>query len=521
MAPTRTATSCECVGDPHQAQIDFSPGFWLLASCDRRAKTTKHILEMMRLLAAPALLSLGTAAAVAPPPAGLPSCSLAGYTFAQFCQEHTVCGNATGTIAATTTGSGCGRADMASSGGSPASASFASPLFAVDPVAVYNVSWLVNTSYTPGKGCSVAGTVVAQFFDEHDMKFGPTRDGGGGWTPAVDAVCEKSSTAGLFEPRSFTFSAPTTAVTARLWLAFADGHFTHSTATGEVSIADVRIERSSQPQQHPIPAPRFHVPDAIIQRGINMSTNCLRDSTLQGQFTVGSDYQTSNNISPDRGFGAFGVRRFGTPELVAQYQSEWGYDSAAVHGQPDGSVRSRTMTLLLWPLGVDQFFSYNGNISYLKTALPQADLMLNWVANNSDTDGLFQCSHNGQPAGVVTCPGPLGMDWVDWHQSRALGKTFVFESWYAWTLLRMAALHDEFSASFGNKTLATTYRARAATVNKALETKYWHGDHWSTNELSIIADCCTQKVSDCCQTLCGSSTCHPGKKTALFVHVLY
>ena len=452
----------------------------------------------------------GVAATTPTPPAGvLPPCSLAGYTFATFCQEHTTCGNATGRIAASATGPGCGRADMVATGASAASAAFASPLFAVDPVAVYNVSWLVNTSYSVQKGGSVAGTVVAQFYDKHDTAFGPTRDADG-WTPAVSAVCEKASTAGLFEARSFAFSAPTTAVAARLWLVFADGHFTHSAATGTVSIADVRIIRVPQPapqQQQPISAPRFHVPDSTIQRGINMSTNCLRDSRLQGEFTVGSDYQTSNNISPDRGFGVFGVRRFGTPEQVAQYQSEWGYESDAVHGQPDGSVRSRTMTLLFWPLGVDHFFSYSGDRSYLQKALPQADLMLSWVANHSDTDGLFECSHGGQPAGKATCPGPLGMDWVDWHQSRALGKTFVFESWYAWTLQRMAALHEEFSASFGNSTLAAIYRSRAATVQKALQSKYWRGDHWATNELGVLRSCCDTGVSDCCQTLCGGGKC--------------
>lgn len=338
------------------------------------------------------------AIATPPHPGVLPSCSLDGYTFATFCQEHAVCGNATGQIAASATSSGCSRADMGSTSiSAAASAAFAGPLFAVDPAGVYNVSWLVNTSFSPEKGCNVAGTVVAQFYDKHDMSFGPTRDADG-WTPAVAAVCEKASTAGLFEPRSFAFSAPTTSVAARLWLIFADGHFTHSTATGVVSIADVRIVHSQPPasqQQHPIPTPRFYVPDSTIQQGINMTTNCLRDSTLQGQFTVGSDYQTSNNISPDRGFGVFGVRRFGTPKQVEQYQSEWGYESAAVHGQPDGSVRSRTMTLLFWPLGVDQFFSYSGNTSYLRVTLPQADLMLSWVSKHTDVDGLFECSHNG------------------------------------------------------------------------------------------------------------------------------
>ena len=464
----------------------------------------------MALLLVVAAWAPGVAAPTPTPPAGvLPPCSLAGYTFATFCQEHTTCGNATGRIAASDTSPDCGRADMVATGASAASAAFASPLFAVDPVAVYNVSWLVNTSYSVQKGGTVAGTVIAQFYDKHDMTFGPTRDADG-WTPAINAACEKASTAGLFEARSFSFSAPTTAVAARLWLIFADGLLTHSTATGAVSVADVRIFRVPQPtsqQQQPISAPRFHVPDSIIQRGINMSTNCLRDSNLQGEFTVGSDYQTSNNISPDRGFGVFGVRRFGTPKQVAQYQSEWGYESAAVHGQPDGSVRSRTMTLLFWPLGVDQFFSYSGNLSYLQMALPQADLMLSWVRNHSDVDGLFECSHDGQPAGKVTCPGPLGMDWVDWHQSRALGKTFVFESWYVWTLQRMAALHEEFSTSFGNKTLALIYRSHAATVKKVLQSKYWRGDHWATNELSILRSCCDMGVGDCCQTLCGGGKC--------------
>ena len=50
------------------------------------------------------------------------------------------------------------------------------------------------------------------------------------------------------------------------------------------------------------------------------------------------------------------------------------------------------------------------------------------------------------------------MDWVDWSESRASGKTFTFELWHAFTLKRIAALHEEFSASFGNASAAKVYR---------------------------------------------------------------
>eukprot|EP01052_Picozoa_sp_SAG31_P007547 SAG31_NODE_360_length_17025_cov_5.362460_10_plen_296_part_00 len=271
MAPTSTPTPLMHVLQQCTCRL---PRGGTLKRANPRTREAVDSRNHMALLFA-AVSATGVAATTPLPPAGvLPSCSLAGYTFATFCQEHATCGNATGRIAASVSSPRCGRADMLVAGTSAASAAFASPLFAVDPVAVYNVSWLVNTSFRVQKGGTVAGTVVAQFYDKHDMNFGPTRDADG-WTPALDAVCEKASTAGLFEPRSFSFSAPTTAVAARLWLIFADGHLTHSTATGVVSIADVQIVRVPHPtqqQQQLVPAPRFHVPDPTIQRGINMST---------------------------------------------------------------------------------------------------------------------------------------------------------------------------------------------------------------------------------------------------------
>jgi glycogen debranching enzyme len=150
--------------------------------------------------------------------------------------------------------------------------------------------------------------------------------------------------------------------------------------------------------------------------------------------------------------------------------------------QADGSMRSRTMSVLFFALGVDQFFSYTGNTSFLREMLPQIDLTMKWVNNHSDSSGLFECG----TIGTVSCPGPMGMDWVDWHQSRAVGKTFIFESWYAWTLRRIAALHEEFaSSSFGSARLSAVYHARADSIVSALRRGYWMEDHWRTNEAQV------------------------------------
>jgi hypothetical protein len=99
-------------------------------------------------------------------------------------------------------------------------------------------------------------------------------------------------------------------------------------------------------------------------------------------------------------------------------------------------------------------------------------------------DGMFVCGNPSSdfPYGNLTCPGPLGQDWVDWHVSRAVGKTFIFESWHAsYTLGRIASLHAEFAPrGIGNATLAAAYRARAARISVALRAQYRGGDHVNT-----------------------------------------
>ena len=54
-----------------------------------------------------------------------------------------------------------------------------------------------------------------------------------------------------------------------------------------------------------------------------MVNSCFHNSQLTGNFTVGSDYVISGNLSPDLGFGIFGVRRMGSPAQMALYMSQF------------------------------------------------------------------------------------------------------------------------------------------------------------------------------------------------------
>ena len=77
---------------------------------------------------------------------------------------------------------------------------------------------------------------------------------------------------------------------------------------------------------------------------------------------------------------------------------------------------------------------------------------------------------------------------MDWSTSRASGKTFNFELWHAFTLKRIAALHTEFSTSFGNATAAKLYLARAGRIESVLRERYWNQDHWWTNYPGLFKD---------------------------------
>jgi len=73
-----------------------------------------------------------------------------------------------------------------------------------------------------------------------------------------------------------------------------------------------------------------------------------------------------------------------------------------------------------------------------------------------------------------------GADWVDWYRTRLDGRSFQFHVWLVKCLQRFAAIHSEFTASFGNGTLASEYMARAEVLLVTLRAQ-WAGDHWVTN----------------------------------------
>eukprot|EP01052_Picozoa_sp_SAG31_P065917 SAG31_NODE_24719_length_475_cov_1.223404_1_plen_145_part_01 len=143
----------------------------------------------------------------------------------------------------------------------------------------------------------------------------------------------------------------------------------------------------------------------------------------------------------------------GSPMQMKLYTSQ--FDPSNPNGQvrlgSDGMVmHQRVQAQSFWPLGVDAAFSYSGDVNYLKAMLPMVDRSLEWCASKYDSEGLFECQQLPQKGSEGSdCGGP-GMDWVDWSVSRASGKTFNFEIWHAFTLRRIASLHEEFATSFGN-----------------------------------------------------------------------
>lgn len=271
---------------------------------------------------------------------------------------------------------------------------------------------------------------------------------GDGWYPGLGEH-ELENTGAAFLERTLSFAPPTTSKYSILHLtfaahtqAYAPDRIHGGSARGKVEIRNVKIVATAT-KQSPPPV-QITVPDcggSKLSAAIDMVNSCFHNSALTGNFTVGSDYVISGNLSPDLGFGIFGVRRMGSKEQMALYTSQ--FDPSNPKGQvaldADGMVmRQRVQAQTFWPLGVDQAFSHSGNLTYLEKMLPLVDRSLEWCASRYDTDGLFHCNPDPAKGGEGSdCGGP-GMDWVDWSTSRASGKTFTFELWHAFTLKRFA-----------------------------------------------------------------------------------
>lgn len=332
-------------------------------------------------------------------------------------------------------------------------ASFMTQPFVIEPTVVYNVSYEVRTTGLVATTAYLTGGVYAQFYDRRadfneSTDYNNEKAYGDGWYPGLgDHELENTGT--TFVRRTLSFAPPTTSKYTILHLAFAAHTQAYApdrihggSARGKVEIRNVKIVRTGT-KQAPPPV-QITVPSSSgskLSAAIEMVNSCFHNSALTGNFTVGSDYVISGNLSPDLGFGILGVRRMGSKHQMSLYTSQ--FDPSNPDGQialgADGMVlRQRVQAQTFWPLGIDQAFSHSGNLTYLEEMLPLVDRSLEWCASRYDVDGLFHCNPDPAKGSEGSdCGGP-GMDWVDWSTSRASGKTFTFELWHAFALKRIA-----------------------------------------------------------------------------------
>jgi hypothetical protein len=277
---------------------------------------------------------------------------------------------------------------------------------------------------------------------------------------------------------------PTTAGSARLFLAFGaygtwdEGHPRETgRARGSLWIRNLKVELGDKISVLPA---TIHVPDKTIQSGIETVTACFHNVTMGDKILVSDGYSISGNIVPDITFGLFGARRLGHPRYMQLVKNHWKMFTELV--KDDGKITNhRVMSHVLFPIGVDEIFSFTGEFEFLSEFLPLADRVLEYVIKRGDENGLTRMVDYGQwRIGE-------GADWVDWYPTRMEGKTFNFHQWYVRALRRIAALHEEFSnnpdptKNIGNIKKANLYLAQANRVEASLRKLYWREDHFIPN----------------------------------------
>eukprot|EP00938_MAST-03A_sp_MAST-3A-sp1_P007129 g7129.t1 len=356
------------------------------------------------------------------------------------------------------------------------SASLYSPKMTIDaPGHTYETTFTLSTKNLipidggPSSGAAtLTGNVYLHFFDINGDS--------GAWNPQFGTLAPANA-----ENLQVTanFTAPTTAATFQIHLAFAAHTFTYSPnrmlggqAKGEARMSSLRIKDLGKIVN--VPNATISVEDETIQSAVDQAFKCLHNSKQSGNFTVGAGYTISGNISPDLTFGLHGIRRTNIQSYVNQISKQWDWHSPDV---VSGKYNvGRVMGQINWPLGVDQIFSYTGNMTYLESRLPLVDKSLSYVNDRTDNEGLVTLVEvgHGRMGG--------GADWVDWYpESRLDGRTFQFHVWYFHTLNRFSNLHSEFSDTFGNATLAKVYADRAQNLRRVLLERYWSTEHWNTN----------------------------------------
>jgi hypothetical protein len=350
------------------------------------------------------------------------------------------------------------------------SASLRSRAFPVQANRTYRVRMELRTQGLAAVDARLTGSPYVRFWDAEELP--------GGYQPGPGLAPRDSD----WHWSSTVVTTPSTARSAQLHLAFAayggyeEGLRPRNSgrARGRLWIRSVRIEPAESVVPDP---PTLFVSDPAVQSAVETVFAGLHNSSILGRFVDSDGYADSSNIVPDLSFGLYGIRRQGNPRYMKIIQGQW--EELGRSTDEQGKVPQRVMSQVLFPLGVDEIFSFTGDRGFLERMLPVADRALDFVARRADADGLARLVEYGQwKIGD-------GADWVDWYATRMEGKTFTFHQWYVRALRRLARLHDRFSrepgAAFASADRAAEYRRRAALVEASLRRLYWRGDHFVTN----------------------------------------
>jgi hypothetical protein len=365
--------------------------------------------------------------------------------------------------------------ELSSDGVEGMAASVRSRSFPVEPNRQYTITMDVRTEGLEAIDASLTGGIYVQFWDSQHMP--------GSYQPS-DAVSTPAPENSEWHVISQKVTVPSTARTAGLHLVFAAfGPYTDKLrprdsgrAKGRLWIRSVRIEATDRVT--PLPS-TIRVSDPEIQSAIDVTAECLHNASINGIFVDSDGYTDSSNIVPDLSFGLYGIRRQGQAKYLDLIRKQW--EALGLSATADGKLPQRVMSQILFPIGVDEIFSFTGDKQFLAKMLPIADRTLDYVNQRADSNGLVRLVDHGK--WVIG----EGADWVDWYPTRMEGKTFNFQQWYIRALRRMAALHEEFSnvadggASFASAERAREYRKRADQIEESLRRLYWADDHFVTN----------------------------------------
>jgi len=378
--------------------------------------------------------------------------------------------------------------EMWSEGNQGMAADLHSQRIPVEPNRRYTIRIDVKTEGLEAIDADLTAAPYVQFWDAQSVPGGYQPVGSVASSAESAFRADIASSAGRRTPKdsdwhtvSATVTSPSTARSAELFLAYAaNGPYADDLrpqvsgrARGRVWIRNPHWEVGDLVS--PLP-PTIRVSDPIIQSAINTVANCTHNGSLSGTFVDSDGYTDSSNIVPDLSFGLYGVRRQGQRKYMEIFQKEWA--TLGLSATPEGKLPQRVMSQVLFPLGVDEIFSFTGDEEFLAKMLPIADRALDYVNRRADENGLVRLVDYGKwRIGE-------GADWVDWYPTRMEGKTFNFHQWYVRALRRAAALHAEFGKEnrpFASLERARQYRSRADQIQKSLQRLYWAGDHFVTN----------------------------------------